>query len=463
VSFARMDEFLSGTAGSFCLEIFNRPVAEQAVWRALDDSNKWHQRHCALTAPLVVWTIVAMSLFRSLSIVNVFKRVLESTRGTRRLPLNGVVTPEAVYHARARLGWEPLHLLAREVLKTTQDSLFGLKTSAIDGVALDVPDTPFNLVGFGRPISSRGRAAFPQLKGVALVDLGSRQFTDCVWGAWNMSELVAAEMLLDNLGSSDLLFLDRRYTKVDLWFNCLARGIHFVHRLSSSYKPHRGERLGPGDWLIEVGRWVEIPSEERTDRRKRRWESRTLRLIQYRVGDRETVSLITDLLDPVKYPASEIALGYHLRWEIELTYDETKTHLSTVLHGTTHTTFRSQKPRGVLQEAWGLIAAYNLVRGLMVEAGTAHSVPPLEISFVDSLEVIRMALPRLQSCADGKRRSLYLQMIRDIADCRLDRPRRKRWAPRVVKQKIGTFLLKREGDRSIPYDFAAELTLVGSG
>jgi len=37
--------------------------------------------------------------------------------------------------------------------------------------------------------------------------------------------------------------------------------------------------------------------------------------------------LLTSLSDPEKYPADEIVDPYHERWEIELGYDEIKTHL----------------------------------------------------------------------------------------------------------------------------------------
>jgi hypothetical protein len=66
----------------------------------------------------------------------------------------------------------------------------------------------------------------------------------------------------------------------------------------------------------------------------------------------------------------------------------------------------------------------------------------------------------MQSATAAKRPVLYRRMIRDIADCRLDRPRRKRVVARVVKRKMSNFKLKRPGDRSLRRDFAAELVLV---
>lgn len=462
MSFANIREILSQYAGTFSPSIFEGQGLKKLIEEALGESNKWHKRHCVLQAPLILSGVIAMTIFRSLSIVNAFKRVFDAVRGGHDVPLKGV-TDEAIYHARARLGEAPLRLVAKALgaQGAPSPSFLGLIPCAADGVKLTVPDFPDNVAAFGRPGASRGTAAWPQMTGVALVYVDTRKVIDCAWGRYNMSEFEGLNRLLAQLGPEHIVFLDRRYTKKDLWHTLLEHNTHFIIRLASTYKVKRTTRLGEGDWLAEVGHKVEIPLEERKNGKRWRWESRTMRVIQYKINDLETVSLLTDLLDPIQYPAEAIARGYHLRWEIELTYDEWETHLSTVCHGTQHTMFRSQTSQGILQEAWALVAAYNLIRGLMVEAGRAHSVPPLEISFVDTLEVVRMAFPQLQTCGSKRKQNvLYQRMLRDIADCRLNRPRRKRQAPRVVKVKMSKFPCKKKGDRSVHHDFSAGLKLV---
>ncbi len=52
-----------------------------------------------------------------------------------------------------------------------------------------------------------------------------------------------------------------------------------------------------------------------------------VRVIEYRVGRQgELVRLVSSLLDPQLDPALTLATLYHERWEIELVYDEFKTH-----------------------------------------------------------------------------------------------------------------------------------------
>src|SRR3989442_602970 len=67
--------------------------------------------------------------------------------------------------------------------------------------------------------------------------------------------------------------------------------------------------------------------------------------------------LLTSLLAPDAYPAREIVALYHERWELEIGFDEVKTH---TLERTE--TLRSKAPQRVLHELWGLGIAYNLVR-----------------------------------------------------------------------------------------------------
>jgi hypothetical protein len=55
-------------------------------------------------------------------------------------------------------------------------------------------------------------------------------------------------------------------------------------------------------------------------------------------------------LDAEKFPAHLLACEYHQRWEVENTIDEIKVHL---LGRKTH--IRSQRPKEVVQEIYGLL------------------------------------------------------------------------------------------------------------
>ncbi|QQR91460.1 MAG: transposase [Myxococcales bacterium] len=87
--------------------------------------------------------------------------------------------------------------------------------------------------------------------------------------------------------------------------------------------------------------------------------------------------LLTSLVDPKLYPRSHMTKLYRQRWEIELGYDDMKTHL---LDATS--TLRSKKPEGVKQELWGMLLAQNLIRYWILSVAQKRRCSPLRISFV---------------------------------------------------------------------------------
>jgi len=95
----------------------------------------------------------------------------------------------------------------------------------------------------------------------------------------------------------------------------------------------------------------------------------------------------------------------------------------------------------------------------MLEAGEAHGVNPLEISFVETVEVIKLAAPRFE--AASRRRCAFLldQLLEDIVHCRNKRSRRPRSNPREVNVKMSNSKLKRNRGRGKMVDFEAALTV----
>lgn len=96
-------------------------------------------------------------------------------------------------------------------------------------------------------------------------------------------------------------------------------------------------------------------------------------------------------MDIEKFPAQLLACEYHQRWEVENTIDELKVHL---LGRKTH--IRSQKPREVVQEVYGLLLGHWAIRLLIFQAANSADVSPLRLSFTGTLRVVRRALPKFQ-------------------------------------------------------------------
>jgi len=430
----------------FSLRLFAPGTQELAI-RALDATGAWHKRRRKLGAPLVFWFSVQLMLFREDSVQVVLERLLRLLRERGQGVTPRDVTPEAACKARYRLGAAPLRVAFEETAAQIQPepSFRGLRTYALDGTKADMPDTEANEAFFGRPGSSRGHAAFPQVSLATLVDTTSLRVRGVEFGPCHAPERPAGLRLLRHLGPGDLVLLDRGFASGGFFLETVLHQASFVGRIPSNWSLCPVETLEDGTSLVDVEVRVPLPADLQTRSKQTFGVVLRLRLVTYQVDDEEPIRLLTDLLDPVAYPAEEIATLYHERWTAELQNAEGKVTLAATKHGRLATVFRSRAPEGVLQEIHALFLAYNLIRGAMAEAGEVHGVSPRELSFTRSLHIIREAIPRFDASPADDLPWRREQLLEDLAHCRLDRPGRKRSNPRVVKQKMKNFGVKKPG------------------
>src|SRR5260370_14489536 len=114
-----------------------------------------------------------MGLLTDLPLRQVFK-------AARRL-YPGEATPRRsrLCKARRRLGVALLRLLserlARPLATSSTPGAFykGLRLMGLDGVIYNVPDSDANAAAFGYPQGGRGQGAFPQVRKLSLVELGT--------------------------------------------------------------------------------------------------------------------------------------------------------------------------------------------------------------------------------------------------------------------------------------------------
>ena len=341
-----MHDFLAKESDNFSIELFERRGFRKLICKALDKADRWQQRECPLGAVFVTWIVLGLSLHRSKSYPNILTAMLGLMREIEPALSLRAAQPNSICDARARLGWEPMEdLFHRHAQRIDpKPSFLGLRTFGIDGVRFVLPDTPLNEWAFGRPEASRGEAAFPQMLGVALVDTQSHMVKDVVFSECSDAERPGCERLLHHLRRGDLGFIDRGFAAVWLFKKWMATGANFVGRIPANWKPEHIKWLGKGDSLVRVHGPESIPGTLTQSGKgpKQREVTITLRLIEFEIEPGKPVRLLTDLLDPEKYPARKLALGYHERWETELTYDEVKTHFATVTTGgTVHEAFES--------------------------------------------------------------------------------------------------------------------------
>jgi len=188
-------------------------------------------------------------------------------------------------------------------------------------------------------------------------------------------------------------------------------------------------------YLAEInGKIIDVKNS--TEKHKK-WKKETLivRVIEYQIPGFRPCRLITSILEP-KISAKELIIHYHKRWDVEISFDEIKTHQCATLRGQMPTIFRSKKSELVEQELYGMLIAYNLLRDLMYQAANKYDKDPLLLSFLESLQLVVDAIRFVTDVSLKVRevQSEYLLFL--ISESEIDRPRRNRVNPRVIKIKM---------------------------
>jgi hypothetical protein len=249
------------------------------------------------------------------------------------------------------------------------------------------------------------------------------------------SERVLAKELFGHIPERSLTIVDRgfAYPSDLIPIEKMGGERYWLTRARSSQRWKVVERFGKGDALCEM---------------KLAWSTRSARpdfpliwrarVIEYRRKGFKPKVLITSLLDPKRYPADEVVALYHERWELELGYDEVKTEMLE-----RRESIRSKTPEGVRQEFWGILLAYNLVRGEMLLAARLAKVPPTRISFKDSLRAIKHSLVYFALITPGNLPKVLERLHLEIAGYVLPPRRSQRVYPRAVKIKMSNYDRKR--------------------
>lgn len=385
---ARHEELLPGgvrLSDVISLGVLAERVPIETVKAVVAASGRSSERKRNLPADFTALYVIALWLFRDVAYEEVLRCLLECVRWLGK-PLVRVATKGAITQARERLGWEAMRSLHRELVaplagQTTKGAWYRRwRTIAVDGFTLDVQDTEENAKAFGYPGVSRGSSACPQIRCAALCETGTHALFAARMAPYATSEATLAKELVSDLKSEMLLLADRGLFGFDLWTAASATGAALVFRCRDNQRLKVRERLADGSFLSNI---YANPDDLRKDA-----GGVNVRVVEYTVsGSSERYRLVTNILDPVQAPASELAALYHERWEVEGTFDEIKTHLKG-----SRITLRSKTPDLVRQEFWGLMLAHWALRDLIHQAALKHNKDPDELSFIHAVRVVRRTL-----------------------------------------------------------------------
>ncbi|MGH2389549.1 MAG: IS4 family transposase [Chloroflexota bacterium] len=430
------------------VQALERAVPQAQIQAVATAYHRPGQRRRKLPLEVLLLVSILMNLYTEEALARVLGKLY---RGVRLLGPEQAVRlagRSALCQGRARLGARPVVALFHRVAQplataaTPGAFLFGLRVLGVDGTIENVPDTPANARAFGRLRSHRGASAFPQVKGVYLVECGTHAVLDAGFWPCRISERVGGLRLLRAVGAGLLLLWDCGFHSFAMAARTRAQQAHFLSRVPSHVK------LVPQTVLPDGSYWAWLLPSDRGERRA--GTRLRVRVLVYtltdpaRPGYGKTHRLITSLLDPQAYPAHDLIVAYHERWEVELTIDEIDTHQRLVQHP-----LRSQHPVGVLQELYGLLIAHYAIRTVIHDAALQAQVDPDRIGFVRALSLLKDAIYDFQLVMPQHHPRLYRRLLDDLAAEVLP-PRAPRPNPRVVKRKMSNFKLKRPAHRGLP-------------
>jgi hypothetical protein len=373
------------------LGVVARTFPVERVRAVLRETGRESRRERDLPAHVVVYYVIALALYMQSSYREVLRCLLE---GIQWLMGPGTAVKVAgksgISQARTRLGWKSMQRLHDEIVQPiatpqSKGCWYGpWRLVSLDGSTLDVADEQANDQEFGRPGVSQGKSAYPQLRFVALAEIGTHVLFGARLGPYGTGEITLAREVLPRLGEGMLCLADRNFFSFALWNEARARKAELLWRVKKNMLLPRETELSDGSYLSR------IYASERDRRHKT--NAVVVRVIEYRlegVEDAEPVYLlVTTILQPERARAEELAALYHQRWEMETALDELKTHLRGPV------VMRSKTPSLVRQEFYGLMMAHFAVRGLMLEAALKEEEDPDRISFIHTVRVIRRKMPQ---------------------------------------------------------------------
>jgi transposase IS4-like protein/DDE family transposase len=411
-----------GLSDDVRLGVLTEWVTPVLVDRVLADCGTWDRRPGALPARFMVYYTLALALFQQDSYDDVAEDLVGAIEG-----MSGTIPNKSSFtRARQRLGAAPLEALFHHLSGPTAAPGLarafwrGMRVAAVDGFTLDVPESEENRRVFGGLLDAKGQpAGFPQARVVTLTEAGTHSSIDARVGGFKTGEpKMASAMAASARGM--LVIMDRGFPGVALWKAYTGAGAHLLIRARSSLVRHPVELLPDGTYLGRMnlaGQKGAHPGGV------------LVRVVEYTVDGGEVVRLLTDLLDPVAFPAGELAALYALRWEAESAFREVKT-----FQRGPQEVLRSVGPELIRQEIWAHLTVHQCLNQIIMRLAEEEQTDPDRISFTKVLKHVRRSIIR-QCAQTAVQIKQFLATMAAKVHRKLDNGgRRLRQADRLLKR-----------------------------
>ncbi|QKZ16112.1 transposase [Streptomyces chartreusis] len=241
---------------------------------------------------------------------------------------------------------------------------------AVDGTLLHAPDDETLTWRYPKRAGEGLEFGYPLLRLLTLVECGTRALIAAAFGPESEGELPHAKRLLAALDKTMLLLADAAFDGNEFLDAVHQSGARFLVRPGARRVPTPAEHLGDRSYTARIGYGVlrVLPVRVIEATLTVTLADGTVRTEQWR--------LITNLLDPVRYPAAELVDLYHRRWQEGTTYFSIKAKM---LDGRI---LSSRSIDCLDQEVYALLTAYqDLIRAGDDALTGRPEVPTERISF----------------------------------------------------------------------------------
>ena len=345
--------------------------------------------------------------------------------------------------ARSRLPLHDLERLQSEIAQRGEQMepghmrWYGRRVKVVDGSSVSMPDTPQNQQCYPQPKGQEPGCGFPVMRILAVFSLASGTLLALAKGALNVSERTLFRHLWHLFDPGDVVLADRGLCSYADFHFMTQRNIHCVMRRHQrrTVGLEVVKKLGKADRLLKWHKTTARP--EWLDNAQWRAMPDTMLVRQITVtvdipGFRtKTIIIATTLLDHKQFPTHAFAELYRARWMAELFLRDIKTSMGMDV-------LRCKTPEMIHKELSMYLIAYNLIRGLMLEAAATHAISPFRISFKGTMATLRQWAPLIAGANTDEptllriNQALLVYLARDLIPYRPNRtePRARKRRPK---------------------------------
>ena len=348
-----------------------------AVRDAFADVGARFERRRRWTPRLVAMALVVLASDRSISSLEKLMAVMSNLEGWASPPSDStfVDARKSLVKLRPRAlveVWQRLSAQALALIPANRRTLGGLHWLAIDGTWVWTPRSSSTVAKFGRPKTKDGKLHYPQALLVTALDVMTRIPMACGVSGHASSERDLLRGFLDQFKPGMVAMMDRGFPAKELLRQIIERKADVVWRMGSAdanswncVYDFLHDRTKPLERVVDLVLPGLKPGDAPT--------TVPVRLIRRRFAPgrpkagqtRETMVLMTTLLDAATWTPARLVSVYERRWAIETWFRDVKV-------GCDLERFHSTTADGVEQEIHALMV-WMTITGL-IERDAYHRV-----------------------------------------------------------------------------------------